>query len=65
VDGAAAGRVFSSALIVYPDTLAALEGFDELPFNPADVTAVFQTTADLQKRSTSDWTYFTNDEKTV
>lgn len=54
------GSVFSPALIVHPDFIAAVAGFDALPFKEEEIEAVFQTSDDLQKRSRSGWTFFTN-----
>ena len=52
------GAVFSPAVIVYPNYLAAIEGYDDLPFKPEDIEAVFQTPDDLKKRSKSTWSWY-------
>jgi hypothetical protein len=49
------GKIFSPVVIVYPDFIAAIEGFDHLPFTVEDVEAVFQSEEDLKKRSNSSW----------
>jgi hypothetical protein len=53
------GRVYSPAVIVYPDFIAAIEGFDHLPFREEEVEEVFQTPQDLLTRSESSWAWFT------
>lgn len=56
------GAVFSPAVIVYPDFIAAIEGFDHLPFTEEEVEAVFQSEEDLKKRSSSSWTWLTTEK---
>ena len=53
------GVVFSPAVIVYPDYIAAVEGFDHLPFKEEDIEAVFQSEEDTKKRSSSNWSWLT------
>lgn len=57
------GRVFSPAVIVYPDFIAAIEGFDCLPFKEEEVEAVFQTAENLKMRSRSSWSWFTTEKR--
>jgi hypothetical protein len=52
------GKVFAPAVIVFPDFIAAIEGFDYLPFREEEIEAVFQTSDDLKRRSSSSWKFF-------
>ena len=52
------GRKFSGVLVLYPNFIIAMEGFDEIPFDPSSIVRVCQTGDDLKKRSSSDWTFW-------
>ena len=53
------GTIITGVLIVYPNYIGAIEGEDDLVFSPNNVVKVFQTPADLKKRSKSSlsWLY--------
>jgi hypothetical protein len=52
------GQVFTGILLVYPNHIAAMDGQSVLPFKPSDVARVFQSDNDLQRRSSSTWTFW-------
>jgi len=52
------GRNLAGILLVFPNHIAAMEGHDVLPFNPADIVRVYQTTDDLRRSSSSSWTFW-------
>lgn len=52
------GRTLGRVLLVYPNEIWAVDGKDELPFDPAQVVRAFQTADDLATRSSSEWRFF-------
>jgi hypothetical protein len=50
------GRTMDGVLVVYPNYIVAVEGFDDLPFQPVDVVKAYQTSEDLKRISKSSWT---------
>ncbi len=55
-------KVFSPVVVVFPNNIAAIEGYDDLPFSVEDIEAVFQTAANLKQRSQSTWSWFVDRE---
>ena len=52
------GRTYSGILLVSPNWIAAMEGYETLPFDPAFIVRVYQTATDLKRRSSSSWTFW-------
>ncbi|WNC68005.1 hypothetical protein RI845_15955 [Thalassotalea nanhaiensis] len=52
------GIEFSGVLLLYPNTIIAVEDYSELPFNPEHVIRIHQSSADLINRSSSDWVFW-------
>ncbi|NQY65992.1 MAG: hypothetical protein HRT38_20390 [Alteromonadaceae bacterium] len=52
------GVDFSGVLLLYPNKIIAVESYSELPFNPEDVTHIYQSPDDLIRRSSSDWVFW-------
>ena len=52
------GRVFPGVVVLFPNYIIAMEGYSDLPFDPAKVIRVLQTAQDLKSRSKSDWVWF-------
>jgi len=54
------GKNVSGVLLLYPNHVISVEGETELPFSPKNVVKIIQTEKDLNRRSSSDWTFFYN-----
>lgn len=51
-------REFSGVLVLYPNYIISVKGYDSMPFDPKNIIKVFQSTVDLQTRSESSWVYY-------
>jgi hypothetical protein len=52
------GRQFAGVLLLYPNQIIAVQDYDRIPFDPSTIVRAYQTSADLQRRSRSDWTFW-------
>jgi hypothetical protein len=57
------GKNVPGVLLLYPNYVIAIEGETDLPFSPKNVVKITQTKEDLNKRSSSEWSYFYNPEE--
>ncbi len=54
----ASGRRFAGVLLLYPNRIIAVQTYDQIPFDPRDIVRAYQTSDDLQRRSSSDWSFW-------
>jgi hypothetical protein len=52
------GQIYEGILLILPNQIGAMDGHDVLPFDPLEVTRVYQTNQDLRRRSSSNWTFW-------
>jgi len=52
------GRQFKNLLLLHPNHIIGMKGESVLPFNPLFITRAFQTSEDLELRSSSDWAFW-------
>jgi hypothetical protein len=57
------GKNVPGVLLLFPNYVIAVEGETDLPFSPKNVVRITQTKEDLNKRSSSEWSYFYNPEE--
>lgn len=52
------GKIFEGVLLIDCKYVVSVEGYDDLPFLPAEVVKAYQTSQDLKRRSKSSWTFW-------
>jgi len=55
------GTIYSPVVLVCPDLVGAMPDVSKLPFDPSQVSRISQTPENLSQRSSSDWTFFTDE----
>lgn len=51
------GETHKNILLLYPNEIIGMEGFDKLPFDPRDVIKIYQDEVDLKKRANKSWLF--------
>ena len=57
------GSYFTPVVLVYPNFVGAMPDVEDIPFDPHRVIRILQSPENLKQRSSSDWTFFTQNRK--
>lgn len=52
------GKKYSGVLVLYPNYIISIKGYNSLPFDPNKIIKVYQTETDLITRSESSWVFY-------
>ena len=51
------GKIYHQILLLYPDCVIGMNGYEQLPFRIEDISEVFQDEVDLSSRSEISWLF--------
>ena len=59
------GRYFERVMLLYPNYVIAVAGYNQLPFDPSSIIEVIQAPQKLRKHNDSNWMLWYDSNKSV